>query len=195
MEALHKTKVMVRIAILGAIAFLLTFAKIPLPFFPSFLKLDFSDIPAVVAALAYGPAGGIGVAMIRLVVDLLKSSSGGVGQLANFIAAAAYLIPLGLVYKHAKTLRGYCAGAGLGSIFMIVIACLFNYFVLIPAYALIFGGMDAIVGMASAINSSVTGLGTLVVFAIAPFNILKALLISVLGYLLYKPLTPLFRQA
>ena len=195
MDALHKTQVMVRIALLGAISSLLTFVEIPLPFFPSFLKLDPSDIPAVVAALAYGPVSGIGVALIRLIVDLLKSSSGGVGQLANMIASSAYLIPLGIVYKRHKSLLGFYAGAGLASVCMILVACLFNYFVLIPAYAIIFGGMEAIINAASKVNSSVQGLGTLVMLAIAPFNALKAIMISVLGYLLYKPLAPLFRQA
>jgi len=193
--SLDKTKAMVRIAILGAISFLLTFVKAPLPIFPSFLKLDPSDIPAIIAALAYGPIGGVGVQLIKAITDALTSESAGVGQIANFIAGSAFVIPLGFVYQRAKNLRGYCLGAGLGSLSMIVVASVFNYFVLIPAYAVIFGGMDAIIGLAAKLNSSITGLGSLVLLAIAPFNLLKAVLISVFGYALYKPLTTIFRQA
>jgi len=151
-------------------------------------------VPAIIATLAFGPAGGVVVQLIKMFTDILTSESAGIGQLANFIAGAAYAIPLGLLYRRSKTLKGFLLGAAVGSLCMIVTACVFNYFVLIPAYAAAFtGGMDSIIGMAAAINASVTSLETLIILMFVPFNLLKAVLISLFGYLLYKPLQPLLR--
>ena len=189
------TQTMVRLAILGAFAFLLTFLVLPLPIFPAFLKLDPSDIPAIIAALSFGPAGGVLVQLIKCLTDALTSNSGGIGQLANFIAGTAYILPLGMIYQGKRSLRRYLIGAAFGSLCMIVTACLFNYFVLIPAYAAAFtGGIDGIIGMASQINAAVVNLETLILLTLAPFNLLKAVLISLLGYLLYRPLLPLLRR-
>ena len=182
-------RVMTRLAVLGALAFLLTFWEVPLPIFPVFLKLDASDIPAVIAAIAFGPLGGVVVQLIKALLDAYKSSTGGIGQLANFIAGTAYVVPLGFVYAWRPRLSGFGLGAVLGTACMVVAACLANYFLIIPLY-----GFETVLELAQKVNSGITDMQTLILLAFAPFNLLKAGLISILGYLLYKPLQPLLRR-
>jgi len=167
-------QVMARLAVLGTIAFLLTFLETA-PIFSSFLKLDPSDIPAVFATLLYGPIGGVVVQLMKAVMDSFKSSTVGIGQMANFIAGSAYAIPLGLVYRKMPRFAGFWIGGVIGTVCMVVMACLANY-VLVPLY-----------GMKITME--------LVLWTLAPFNLLKATLITVVSGILYVPMLPVLRRA
>ena len=168
-------RVMVQLALLGAIAFVLTFVETPLPFFPSFLKLDPSDIPAVFATATFGPIGGVVVQLIKALLDMLKSSTAGVGQIANFVAGSAFAIPLGLIYRQRPTFSGFLLGEAVGVMCMVSMACMANY-ILLPLYGL-------------------TVTLDLILWTLAPFNLLKATLISVVCAALYVPLQPAMRLA
>lgn len=184
-----KTHLMVKIGVFSAIAFALTFFKINLPFFPSFLDLELSDVPEVVMLFSSGTIPAVFVLLVKNILMLTKTTSAGIGELANFTIGCSYLIVMGLIYGRFKNEKGLIIGAVPAILVTTVTACLFNYFILIPAYVAILNiPIEGILGAANAVNSSVTDLKTLVLFAIAPFNVLKSVTYSVCSFLLYKSL-------
>ena len=191
------TQTIIKVALLAAIGRILMFIEFPLPIFPSFLKIDISDIPAVVGTLSLGPAAGVIIELIKNILKLLTgTSSMGIGELANFIVGTAYILPLGIIYNKDKSVKGFIWGSFWGTLAMIVIASLFNYFILIPAYSkIIFNTpIDTFVGMANKVNGFVTDFKTLIIFAVAPFNLIKGIVMSILGVLLYNVLKPVLHK-
>ncbi|MDR1210243.1 MAG: ECF transporter S component [Clostridiales bacterium] len=167
------------VAVMSALAFVLTLWKIPLPFFPSFLDFEMSEVPELIAALFAGTGAGILTLLVKCLLMTFKSTSGLVGELANFVVGCAFIIPFGLIHSKTGTLRRAAAGAVAGTVSMTAVACVFNYFVLIPAFVAIMNiPLDAIIAMTRETNALVSDLPSLVVFAIAPFNALKAAVFS-----------------
>ncbi len=202
-SSLFSTKQLVTIGLLSALAYVLMLIHLPFKYL-GFLEFEFSDIPAVIAALAYGPVAGVVVELIKnLVKALTASTTGMVGELANFLISSAFIIPVGILHKMRKAKNGKSinknaagvkTGDGLYTIFIFVIGtiamalagALLNYFVMLPLYAKLFGGMDVIVGIASANVSAVKDLASLVIIGITPFNIFKGIYISIIGYYTYR---------
>lgn len=195
-KRVFETTNLVKMGLLSALAFILMRLDFPIPGFPPFLKMDVSDIPSVIGVLAMGPAAGVIIQFAKAFLYMVSGSNTGfVGPLANFIVGAAYVFPLGLVYKYKPNLKGFIIGCFGGTISMAAIGALMNYFVMIPFYAVLFGmSVDVIVAMGTKVNAAITDLKTLVLYSIVPFNLLKASGISILSYGVYKALQPLFRR-
>ncbi len=180
------TKQMVTLALLSALAYALMLIHLPFKYL-GFLELEFSDVPAVIASLAYGPFAGIMVELIKnLIKAITATTTGGVGELANFLTSACFVVPLGFIFhksnKKTKTIIAFVA-ANLG---FITAGIVVNYFITVPLYARLFGGMEAVVGAASATVPAVKDLATVVILGITPFNIVKGILISITGYMVFK---------
>lgn len=181
-----------RIAILSALAFVIMFAEFPIPLFPVFLHIDFSDIPALLAAFALGPWSGAMVELIKNLIHLMITKTVGIGELANFIVGAAYVIPAGYVYKAMKNKKGALYGLIAGTVSMGIVASIFNYFVLLPLYATVLHfPIDAIVGMGTEANGAIVSVKSLVAYGILPFNLIKGIVVSIVVLLIYKKLSPL----
>ncbi|MFV0520499.1 MAG: ECF transporter S component [Lachnospirales bacterium] len=184
------TKVMVRIAILAAISFGLTFLSLKVPLFPSYLSFDLADVPAVFAAIVMGPVPAIAIQLIKNLLNFLiqGSTTAGVGELANFIMGSAMVIPIGLVFKFNKSTKSFIVGATLSIIFTTICACILNYFILIPMYATLYFGNDveAVINMSSIIIPFVDTKFEVVLFSTAPFNIVKGIIVFGVSSLLYK---------
>lgn len=195
-SSVFATASMVKIAMLAGLGTVLMLLDFPLPIFPSFLKFDLSDAPAVIGAFAMGPAAGVMIELVKNILKLMvRTNTGGVGEVANFLVGTAYVLPLALVYKKWPTKKGVVCGSVLATFSGAIIAGLLNYFVLIPAYAVILGyPVDAFVGIAAKINSAVVDLRTLVVFAVVPFNLVKGVVVTLSGLGLFKVLQPLFKK-
>jgi riboflavin transporter FmnP len=188
------TSSLVKMGMLGGLGMILMLLDFPLPLFPIFLQVDLSDVPAVIGAFSMGPAAGV---MIELLKNLLKlivgSSTGGVGELANFLVGAGYVLILGIVYEKWPHRNGVILGAVLATVGAAVFAGVLNYFIFIPAYAVVMGlPVDAFVSVASQVNAAVVDLRTLVVFAIVPFNLVKGVIIAVAAVLVHRILRPLW---
>lgn len=182
-----RTNRIVKIALLSALGAVLMYFEFPVPFFPVFLNLDFSDIPAVIGGFAFGPLAGVMVALVKNILHLIikGSDSGGVGTLANFIVCSAMVIPSALIYKKHKTKKVALIGLAVGTLTMAVVGGLVNYFILLPFYAN-FMPVDKIIQMGAMVNPYITSMKTLVLYAIIPFNLFKGIIISVVTLLIYK---------
>lgn len=179
-------------AMLSAVAFVLMFLDFSVPFMPSFIKLDLSELPALIGTFALGPVSGVIICLIKNLLHLLITSTGGVGELSNFILGVAFVLPAGLIYKYKKNRVGALLGSLVGALFMAGISVLTNYFVVYPIYTA-FMPMEAIIGAYDKIASVVGGhmdnlLQCLVVFNM-PFTFFKGMLSVAITFLIYKPIS------
>ena len=190
------TKVMVRSSLLGAISAVLMQLSIRLPIFPGFLSLDIGNLPAVVGALTTGPLTGLLTLLIKNLVDplIFGTNTGGIGNLANFVMGAALVVPIGIIFRKHPNNLGYLIGSATGILCTIIAAIIMNYFVLLPLFTRLFMPMETIIGIANAVNSNVNNVVTLIIFAIVPFNLLKATVVVVLGFIIYRALKPVMAR-
>ena len=187
-----KVRVLTGTAMLGAVAAVLMYLEFPIPILPAFVKLDVSELPALIASFAYGPVSGILVCLIKNLIKLPSTSTAAVGELFNFVMGALFVGVAGLIYKRNKTRKGAIVGALLGALVMAVVSVPYNYFIVYPAYVVMYHlPLDAIIGMYQAINPNVNGLlACLLVFNL-PFTFVKGALDAALCFLVYKPLSPI----
>lgn len=189
------TNYLVKIAVLGALARVVMLLEFPLPFLPGFLKLDFSDLITLVGSLAMGPVAGVLIELVKCLVHLLNSTTGGVGDIANFIVGSAYVWVAGFYYQRHKTKGGAVVGLCLGMVTMIIAGALVNYFITIPLYGLVLGwSTEMIVGMGTALIPAIHDKLTLILFAFCPFNLIKGAVLTILAIPLYKPVSPILHK-
>ena len=187
-QGLESTKTIAKVGILSAIAYVLMFISVPLPIFPSFLKIDLSDIPAIFGGMSLGPIAGIAIVIIKnFLQGITASTTGGVGEFANVIIGGSYVLIICLFYRKWKNIKSVVAGGLVGIVAMTIMGCIMNYYIMMPLYATVYGmPLDAIIQMGTVINSKVTDLYTFVIWMIAPFNIIKATLMTVVTLPLFK---------
>lgn len=196
-QARISVRTTVKIGMLAAISVVLMLFEIPLPFAPSFYEIDFSEVPVLIGAFAMGPIAGAAIELVKILLNLVitGTDTAGVGELANFIIGCSLCLPAAIVYKRKKTRKGAMIGMAAGTALMVVIGCLINAYVMLPAYSAAFGlPIDALVQMGTAVNPNITSLSTFVIFAVAPFNLLKAVLVSLVVLLIYKKISPIFKM-
>ncbi len=180
-------------AILSALAFVLMLVEFPLSFIiPSFIKLDFSELPALIASFAYGPIYGVFVCLIKNLIHLTIGSTNGVGELANFFLGATFVFTAGCFYKAKKTKKNAIIGAVIGSVIMAIIGIFSNYYIVYPIYTT-FMPMEAIIGMYQAILPSVKNLWQALLIFNTPFNIFKGLADTLICALIYKKISPILK--
>lgn len=181
------TKTMTKVSILAAISYILMFISIPIPgIFPEFLKIDISDVPAIFGGMSLGPIAGFTIVLIKnLFQAMTASTTAWIGEIANMLIGGSYVIIVSMIYRKRKDIKGLIVGFILGTIAMVVVGCLSNYYMLLPFYATVMP-MDAIISAGQIINPNVTDLASFVIWMIAPFNLVKAMIISILTLPLYK---------
>ena len=191
-KKLLNIKNMTKISILSVIAFILMQIEFPIPIFPSFLKIDLSDLPALVGGFALGPIVGILIELFKNLMHLIQTSTSGVGELANFLVGVALVAPASLIYYRNKTRNKSGSGLVGCTIGMGIVGGLSNYYILLPFYANVLKfPIEAIVEMGSLVNSNIVDLNSLIFYAIIPFNILKGIVLSVITMLIYKRISSL----
>ena len=180
------TRILVILAMYAALASVLMLLEFPLSFlFPTFLKVDFSNLPVLLASFHFGPLAGIAVALIKNLIHLTASTTAGVGELANFIISAVFAGVAGLIYRFRKTKRGAVAGLVFGGLAMTLAAIFSNYFITIPFFSAAFG-FENIIKMCSDLIPFVNTKWDVVLLSITPFNLFMGVLIGGLTLLLYK---------
>lgn len=188
---------LIKVALLSALSFILMFLQTPIVvLFPDFLKIDVSDLPAIIGAFAFGPVYGIIIEAIKNVLHAItQSNTFYVGEIANFLVGSALVGTAGFIYQKRKDRMGAVMGLGAGVVAMAITGALANYFVIIPAYEAVMNfPVEAIVGMATKINGAVTNLFTFVLLVIVPFNLIKGTMVAILTLLIYKRVSPLLKE-
>ena len=182
-------------AMLSAVAFILMFIEFPIPMLiPAFIKMDFSDLPALLGAFALGPVYGVVISFMKNLLHIVikGTSTACVGELSNFILGAIFSAVAGYIYKHHKSRKTAIIGAVAGAVAMGVLSVPSNYFVVYPAYVQFYHmPLEAILGMYQAILPSADSLIKCLIIFNLPFTLVKGLLDAVLCMLIYKPLSPI----
>ena len=179
-------------AMLAAISYVLAFLEFPVPLSPAFARMDLSDFPALIGAFAYGPVVGIMIELVKNGLQLLGTSTGGVGELANFLIGGAFVFTAGMIYKKRKTKRMAWLSCISGSIVMGVVAAIINYFILPPMFEM-FMPLDQVIASFGSFIPFIKTKLDIVLFNAFPFNLLKGLVISVFTMMIYKRLTPVLK--
>lgn len=181
MNTSKKLSINIKIGILSAIAFILMMFEVPIvPAFP-WLQIDLSDVPALIGAFAFGPVAGVVIELLKNVLKMLLmgTSTGGVGEIANFLIGIAFVVPAAIVYKKGNTKKLAIVGMLVGTVAIVLMGILANIFILLPLYGM---------------KMTATQLTSYIIAGIIPVNIIKAVLDSVVTYILYKKLaTTMFK--
>lgn len=190
MKKIFVTKNLVLMAIFSALAAVLMLLEFPLPFIaPSFYEIDLSEIPVLIGSFIMGPVAGVIIEAVKILLTLLirGTDTAYVGELANFIIGCCFIVPAGVIYKKNKTKKSALIGIATGTMLMAVAGVVINYAILIPFYVKAFGmPLDLILDMGAKINPLISNKWTFVLICVAPFNIVKGIIDSLITALVYK---------
>lgn len=196
-ERILTTRKIAVIGMFSAIAGILMVLEFPVPFAPEFYKLDFSEIPALIGAFAFGPVAGVMIEFCKVALKILikGTTTAFVGDLANFVVGCSFLLPASIIYMCRKTKKTALIGSAAGTVCMTVFGTIFNAVYLLPKFSQIYGlPLDVIIGMGTAVNHAITDITTLVIFSVAPLNLLKGAAVSTVTMLVYKKLSPILKE-
>ncbi len=176
----------------GALSAVLMMISFNVPLMPSFIKMDFSELPALIAAFAMGPLSGAMVCLVKNLINVMFSTTGGVGEFSNFILGCAFVIPAGLIYKRNKSKRSALIGSLVGAVFMAVFSVLSNYFIVYPVYSM-FMPIEAIIGMYHEIYPGINNLLQALIIFNMPFTFIKGLCSIIITFAIYKHISPIIK--
>ena len=191
------TKVITKVGVLSAVATVLMLFDFPLWFAPNFYQLDFSEVPVLLGTFALGPAAGVAIEFVKILINFVLNGSdtGGIGEFANFIVGCSFLIPAGLIYSRNKSFKTAILGLLAGTITLALAGSVMNYYLLLPVYSKVYGvPLQAFIDMGNLLNPAITDLKTLVMYAVVPFNILKGIVVSSIVLLVYKRISPILHK-
>ena len=191
-----RTKDMTKVAMLSVIGFVLMYFQLPLTFVaPPFMKLDISDLPVLMGAFTMGPVYGIIIAGLKNLMHIIfkGTMTAGVGELSNFIISSTFAVVSSYIYRKHRTYKGAVLSMTVGVVAMTILAMISNYFVVFPLYGKVMP-MDAIIAMGSAITPRIKGLFTMMIYSVLPFNLIKGFTTSAVMMLVYKKISPLFKN-
>ena len=191
-SAAHTARALAMTALLSAVAYLLAFLEVPVPLSPSFARMDLSDFPALIGAFAFGPVCGLLVELVKNALQLFSTSTGGIGEAANFLMGASYAVTAGLIYRHRKTKKSARIACLSASLVMGLTAALTNYFLLLPLFETFLPLEELIASFHQFLPFIHTKLD-IVLFNALPFNILKGLVIGFFAMISYKQLSPILK--
>ena len=182
----------------SALSAILMLFEFPVPFAPSFYELDFSELPIMIGAFAYGPAAGVMMEFIKILLKLFikGTSTAFVGDLANFAVGCSLILPASVIYSFRKTKKTAVISCIAGTLILTVFGTAFNAVYLLPAFSKMFGmPLEKILAMGKEINPLMTGdnIISFVAACVAPLNLLKGVCVSVVTLLIYKPLSPILK--
>ncbi|MDY2628354.1 MAG: ECF transporter S component [Lachnospiraceae bacterium] len=180
----------VQIGMFGALAAILMLFEFPIPFIaPAFYELDLSEIPVLIGTFSMGPAAGVLIELIKILLKLVikGTSTAYVGDAANFVIGCFFLLPAGIIYKVKRTRKGAVTGMAVGTLVMAAAGGIMNAWVLLPFYSQFYGmPMEALIAAGTEVNSLITNIPTFVLIAVVPFNLIKGIIVSLITYLVYK---------
>ena len=187
------------IGLLSAVSAILMLFEIPMPFAPSFYKLDLSELPVLIGAFAFGPSAGVLIEFIKIVLKLFMKGTGTafVGELANFAVGVSFVLPASIIYFMKKTRKTATMACVVGTVCITIFGTVFNAVYLLPAFAKLYGmPLEVILSMGSEVNPLAgNNVVTFVIACVAPLNLIKGTVNSCLTLLVYKKLSPVLKGA
>ena len=181
--------------VMGALAFGLMMLEFSIPIMPAFIKLDFSELPALITGFAFGPLWGIAVCFIKNFIHVFISSTGAIGEISNFVLGAVFVGVSAIIYKNKKNKKWALISCVIASAVMAVFSVFSNYFVVYPLYVKVLGMPEAaILGMYQAILPSVDNLFEAIAIFNLPFNFVKMIIVSVICFAIYKRISPIMKK-
>lgn len=186
------TRKLTSIAMLSAVSTVLMFFSFNVPLMPSFIKMDLSELPALIASFTFGPVAGVTVCLVKNLINVMFSTTGGVGELSNFILGSLFVAPAGFIYQKIKTKKGAVLASFVGAATMALCSVITNYYVVYPVYTN-FMPMEAILGAYRAINPNVKTLWDALLWFNMPFTFIKGMISVIITMFIYKPLAPILR--
>ena len=197
-EPIFNTRKLAMIGMFSAIAMILHVLDFPIFFAPGFYKMDFSELPVLVGSFAFGPVAGVMMEFVKILLKLCikGTSTAFIGDLANFVVGCSLIIPASTVYSFKKTKKSAIIACIVGTLVMTVFGTAFNAVYLLPAFSKFYGmPLDAILAMGAEVNplAKEGSIVSFVVACVAPMNLIKGTLVSVVTLLIYKPLSPIIK--
>ena len=181
--------------VMGALAFGLMMLEFSIPIMPAFIKLDFSELPALITGFAFGPLWGIAVCFIKNLIHVFISSTGAIGEISNFVLGAVFVGVSALIYKHRKNKKWALISCIIASAVMAVFSVFSNYYIVYPLYVKVLGMPEAaILGMYQAILPSVDNLFEAIAIFNLPFNFVKMMIVSLICFSIYKRISPIMKK-
>lgn len=192
------TRKIAMIGMFSAVAMILHLFDFPLPFAPDFYKLDFSELPILVGSFAFGPAAGVMMEFVKILLKLFikGTSTVFVGDLANFVIGCSFILPASVIYAFRKNKKTAVMACCVGTLVLSIFGTAFNAVYLLPAFSKLYGlPLDTLISMGSAVNPLVSegGIVSFVVACVAPLNLIKGASVSIVTLLIYKPLSPIIK--
>lgn len=203
-EKIFTTRKMAMIGMFSAISAILMILELPVPFAPSFYKIDFSELPALIGGFAFGPVAGVMIEFCKILLKLITkgTSTALVGELANFIVGCSFILPASFLYWLKKSKKSAIFSSIVGTVLMTIVGSWLNGLYLLPTFANMFGMPllpngtgGSIVELGTMINPHIKDVTTLVLFAVVPLNLLKGSIVSLVTILIYKKLSPILKYS
>ena len=181
--------------ILTAMAVLLMYLEVPLPFMPVFLKFDFAELPVLIGAFALGPVWGIVIELLKNLIHLPVTQTMGIGELSNFITGVIYVGSAGLLYTKLRTKKGAALSMVISTLVLSVVAIPVNAFITLPLYGSMMNfPIEAIIGMSASANPLVKDKLSLLLAVFVPFNLFKGTVVGIITFFVYKPISKLINK-
>lgn len=190
-----RTRTIVCVGMLAAIATILMLFEFPLPFIaPAFYELDFSEVPILIGAFALGPVAGVMTELVKILLNLVinGTDTAFVGEFANLIMGCLFVLPAALIYKRKKSRKSAIIGLTVGTICLTVGAVFVNALIMLPFYANVMP-LEAILNLGAAIHPSIDNIWSFAILIVGPFNLVKGILVSVITVMLYKHISPILK--
>lgn len=197
-ERILTTRKIAMIGMFAAIAAVLHIMDFAIPFLaPPFYKLDFSELPALIGSFAFGPVAGVMIEFVKIILKLVfkGTSTAFVGDLANFVMGCSFILPASIMYDFKKTKKNAVISCMIGTVMITLFGTTFNALYLLPAFSVLYGmPLDDIIAMGTAVNNGVKDIFTFVLITVAPLNLIKGGVVSVITLLIYKKLSPILKE-
>lgn len=190
------TKNLVLMGMFGALAAVLMLFEFPLVFIaPSFYGLDLSEVPVLVGAFSMGPVAGVIIEFVKILIKLVMkpTTTGFVGEMANFVIGCSLVVPAAMIYHTKKSKKSARYGMMAGTIVMAVAGVVINAVVMLPFYSKIMP-LESIIALGAAINPAVSNIWSFAIICVGPFNVVKGVVVSVVTSLVYKRISNLIHS-
>ncbi len=187
------------IGILSAAAFGLMKLEFPMLFIaPEFYKMDFSELPVIIGTFALGPISGVIIELLKNLLNVLLdgTNTAFVGEFANFAMGVCYILPAGILYYFRKTKKTAIVGLSISTVCCVILGCFVNAYVLLPMYSKLYfeGNIELIIDMGTKVHSIIKDVPTFVIFAVAPFNLIKYGASTLITIFIYKRISRILKN-